>query len=128
MLRTVITQHRIGEMALEELRAPAFPLSQKGYDLASSIIAAMPLQQPHCGGWRAGAAVEPDHGCFAAREQLVKDREITYNNSNKAKPCAGLQNRDRAGGPGMRNEIPVADGKERDTAHIELIAKARRWR
>jgi hypothetical protein len=45
MLRAVISQHWVGEVAFEQLGTPTLPIPQQHADLGDAVLATMSLQQ-----------------------------------------------------------------------------------
>ena len=92
VLRSVVSEHWVREMTLQEFRAPAFPFPQQNDNLTEAVLSPMTLQQAQGRRRRAGAAVKPDHRRLPTREQLVQHRQIADDDGNEAEAGPGFEN------------------------------------
>src|SRR5215472_16116979 len=100
MLGAVVGQYRIGEVALQQLRRPLFPLAQKLDKAFNTLVAVMTAQHLRCAGWRAGTGIEEGDISLPPREGLVDDRNIADNQGKKTKAHSSLCNSEDAPKPG----------------------------
>src|SRR2546425_658123 len=90
MLRAVVGQNRIREVALQQFRTPSLPGLQILDQFLDTPIAVMAAQQFGGTGWRASTRIEEGNPDLAARKGLVDHRDIANNEGQKAKAHASL--------------------------------------
>ena len=125
MLRAVVGQDGIREVALQQLRAPSFPLTQIADQFLDLLVPVMPAQQFCSAWWGTGTRIEERDFDLSARKSLVDNRDVANNESEKQKAYAGLCHSKESSQPEQRYDIAEAEGDESRPAHIEIGPKCR---
>src|SRR5258708_5001416 len=100
MLGAVVGQYRIGEVALQQLRTPFFPLAQKTDKPFYPLVAVMAAQHFRP-AWRgASTGIDERDIDLPPREGLGDERKIAANRGTKTKAQSSLCNSEDAAKPG----------------------------
>src|SRR5260370_12579624 len=91
MLGAIVGQYRIGEVALQQLRRPFFPLAQKLDKTFYTLVAVMAAQHFRRAGWRSSTGIEEGYISLPPPERLVGVRDIAENHSTKTQHHATLR-------------------------------------
>src|SRR5438128_5547131 len=109
MLRAVVGQDLVGEVALQQFRAPPLPGLQIADQYFDALVAVMAAQQFGGTRWRASTCIEEGNAGLAARKGLVDDRDIANNEGQKAKAHASLDHDEDARQSAQRRDIPESE-------------------
>src|SRR5258708_36795234 len=100
MLGAVVGQHWIGEVALQQLRRPFFPLAQKTDKPFYTLVAVMAAQHFRPPGWRASTRIEQGDLSLPPREGPVDVRNIANIQDKKPKAYPSYSNKKPPHKPG----------------------------
>src|SRR5208283_3395296 len=89
VLRTEIGEHRIGEMAFQQFRAPVLPIFQQVAQRFMARGITVATKQFTGSGRGAGTRIEQSDIGFAAAEGAVNKREVANHGSEKGETEAG---------------------------------------
>src|ERR1700728_1548738 len=83
VLRTKISKHRIGHVALEQFRGPALPLEEQSLQSFKSMITRVTPEKFGGRRRRTCASIEQYDVHLSTRECLIDDRQITQHQRQK---------------------------------------------
>ena len=124
MLRSKERHGRIGNVTLEDLRAPVFPVFQKRIQRGQRPVRTKPSQHFARGGWRTRPRIEQREARLPSRERLIENRKIRDHDREKREACSRFGHRHNARETSDRLEIAQTQGEERRPAHVEIVGNA----
>ena len=106
VLRAVVAENRVGDVGLEDLGGPAFPLGEQVDEGFLAAVEGVAAQELGGGGRRAGAGVEQGDVDFAVRRRRRRDGNVADDEGDQAEAGAGFEDDEGAGGEGAGSTSP----------------------
>src|SRR6266496_2774362 len=126
MLRAVVHQNRIREVALQYIGTPVLPITQVVEQLLYIFVLpvqGIAAQQFDRRRWRARARIQQRDLGLAARKRLVDHRYVADNERQEAEPGPRLYDCQRPRQSGDWYDIPIPERKKGHAAEREIRAE-----
>src|SRR2546421_7076694 len=126
VLRTIIGQDGIGQVTLQDVRAPHFPVTQQNAQLLDVLARVIATQEFHRSCRGTCTSVQQGDSQFTPRERLVEDGHVADHQGQEAKPQRDLANHQKTSYSWHRSDIPQAKGEKCGSAEVEIGCEADR--